>query len=383
MKRLRVPGPTPVPERVRSALSTQMVYHRGDEFSELLTDATRLLKPLLGTQQTPLLCTSSGTGGLEAALANILEPGNRVVALDNGHWGARFGRLAATLGAHVETVASPWGSAADVVALQEVLARPASKSIRAVLVAHNDSFTGAVSDLAAIGSVVRDHSALLVVDAVSSLGTMPIEADNWNLDVVISASQKGLMCPPGLAIINVSNKAWERIENHSIPSDYWDLRRAYEMAIKGQTAFTPAVNLVAALREALTIIHERGVIETFERHRLLSEALHGGVNALGLELFPQKDAASPSVSVICLPDTVPGADLVDYFYSQYDTIIAGARRSKLNGRVIRLGTMGYCDPDDIRLDLWQLAHSLCAFGYRCDVERASEACERILREGVG
>ncbi|MGW5361432.1 pyridoxal-phosphate-dependent aminotransferase family protein [Actinopolymorpha pittospori] len=380
--RLRVPGPTPVPPRVLQALGQQVIYHRGSEFKELLNDTAAMLQPLFGTQTaSPIVLTSSGTGALEAVLANSLRPGDRVLTLDNGHWGARFGRLATSLGASVEALSSPWGGGADADALRRRLSAPDGGEFVAVLAAHNDTFTGAVTDLAAIGDVVRDTSALLVVDAVSSLGCMPIETDAWGLDLVVSASQKGLMCPPGLALVTASDKAWTRIDQVAARGEYFDLRKAREMAAQGQASFTPAVNLVRALHEALRMVHEAGIAETFARQARLGRALAAGAAQLGLSLYPDADVASPCVSVLRTPEGIDAAKIVATMRDRYGTQIAGARRSPLDGTVIRVGTMGYCQPDDIRLDVWQLAGSVQEQGQDVDVAAAIATTEREL-EGV-
>ena len=380
--RLRVPGPTPVPPRVLQALSQQVIYHRGSEFKGLLNETAAMLQPLFGTQTaSPIVLTSSGTGALEAVLANSLRPGDRVLTLDNGHWGARFGRLATSLGASVEALSSPWGGGADADALRRRLAAPDGGEFVAVLAAHNDTFTGAVTDLAAIGGVVRDTAALLVVDAVSSLGCLPIETDAWGLDLVVSASQKGLMCPPGLALVTASDKAWARIDQVAARGEYFDLRKARDMAAQGQASFTPAVNLVRALHEALRMVHEAGIVETFARQARLGRALAAGAAQLGLSLYPDADVASPCVSVLRTPEGVDAAKIVATMRDRYGTQIAGARRSPLDGTVIRVGTMGYCQPDDIRLDIWQLAGSVQEQGQAVDVAAAIATTEREL-EGV-
>lgn len=381
MGRLRIPGPTPIPDSVRQALARQVIYHRSSEFSSLVSEIAISLRPLFGIDDDPVFLTASGTGGLEAALANTIGPGDKVLALDNGHWGARFGRLAAALGAGVELQSSPWGTAPDADALRRRLAEPGGEDIAAVLVAHNDTFTGVVADLAAIGDAMRGHPALLLVDAVSSVGTMPVEARKWGLDVVVTATQKGLMCPPGLAVLAISDKAWKRIEARTVNGEYWDLKRAGEMAGKRQTVFTPAVSVLFGLREALRIIHEKGIHTTFDRHRLLSNAFQKGIRQLGLRIFAPKDVASPSVGVVCLPDGVQSADMVRLLDNKFGTVITGARRSRLDGKVIRVGTMGHCEPDDIRLDVLQIGSALREFGHHCDVGNAVNECESVLLSG--
>ena len=380
--RLRIPGPTPLPPSVLAALSRQVIYHRGASFKRLLEETALLLQPLFGAKDSrPIILSASGTGGLEAALANTLTQGDKVLVLDNGHWGRRFGRLAACLGATVEMIPSLWGQPADVEALRHRLSASDSGDIIAVLVAHNDTFTGAVSDLAEIGSITRGLPALLIVDAVSSLGSMRVESDLWGLDVVVSASQKCLMSPPGLSMVHVSEKAWRRIEALNVRSEYWDLRRAREMLDKGQTTFTPSVNLIYALEEALKIIHTEGIPETYARHSNLADALRSGLSEFGLSLFPLADVASPSVGVFRTPVEIDANKVVELMGDRFETVIAGARRSKIDNSVIRLGTMGYCRADDIRLDVYQLGLVLRDLGVTVDLSLALNQTEVVLERG--
>ena len=358
--RLRLPGPTAVPDRVRRATSRPVLSHRGPEFRGILADTASLLRGVLDTENDPLFFAASGTGVMEAALVNVLAPGDRVLVLVHGRFGERFAEIATLLGAAVDVVDTPWGEPID---LGVVAARLREGDHRAVVVVHNESSTGVVADLAGIGALLSDHPAWLVVDSVSGVGGMEMRQDRWGVDVLVTASQKALMCPPGLGVVSVSPKAWASIERDSgSPSVYWDFARAREAARNGETPFTPPTSLVEGLREALTMIHEEGVPEALARHRRMGKTLREGAAALGLASFPARDASS-TVSVLRVPEDLEGGAIVRYMYERFGTVIAGAR-NKLSGKVIRLGTMGACTDADIATDLQQLEETLRALRSR-------------------
>jgi aspartate aminotransferase-like enzyme len=348
-----------VPERVRRALALPVLYHRGQEFRRILGDVTAMSKDVVGTQDDIFIIGASGTGGMEAALANILTPGDAVLIIVCGQFGERFVSIATSMGATVDQVVVPWGEAPDAAS---VAARLRTRKYRAVVCVHNESSTGVVTDIAAIGRLVSETDALFVVDSVSDLGGIELRMDDWGIDILIGASQKALMCPPGLAVIAASRKAMAIIENTStIPRFYFDLRRAKAAAKNNETAFTPPVSLVVTLREALTMIHEEGLKAVLSRHRRISEALQAGCVALGLPIVPPPSARSATVTVVRTPDGLEGSAIVRHMYSHHGTVIAG-QRTKLQNRVIRFGTMGCIGADDILTDLKQLEETLRVLG---------------------
>ncbi|MDP7546859.1 MAG: aminotransferase class V-fold PLP-dependent enzyme, partial [Alphaproteobacteria bacterium] len=234
---------------------------------------------------------------------------------------------------------------------------------------HNESSTGAVADLEALGAVVAATPAVLVVDSVSGLGGIEMHQDDWGIDVVASASQKALMCPPGLGLVSVSDKAWKVIENGRRRSGfYWDFLKARDAAAKGQTAFTSPMPLILALREALRMIDEEGLPHVLARHRRLAAAMRAGGQALGFSIFTKAPLISDTVTVFMLPDGLDGAAVVRHMYERYGTVIGGSR-TKLQGRVIRIGTMGSCNEEDIRTDLEHLERTLSDLGW--PVERGT------------
>lgn len=357
--RLRLPGPAAVPERVRAALALPVLNHRGPEFRAVLAECVSALRRIFGTRRDVLLFGSSGTGAMEAALANVLDAGDSVLILDNGQFGERFAAIAGIMGAHVDRLEVPWGEAPDPAA---VAAKLRASNYRAVVCVHNESSTGVLADLAGIGAVVRRTPSLLVVDSVSGVGGVEMRMDEWGVDVLVAASQKALMCPPGLAFAAVSEKA-ERVVDAAcgVPRFFFDFRRMSASLIKGETPFTPPVSLVLALREALAMIEEEGLAAVLERHRRLSAALRDGCVALGLPMFPTAPMLSPTVTAACVPAGLDGATIVRHMHTRYRTVIAG-QRTKLSGRIIRFGTMGFVDAGDILTDLYHLECTLRDLG---------------------
>jgi aspartate aminotransferase-like enzyme len=359
--RLRLPGPTAVPPRVLAAIAQPVLNHRGPEFRAIMAETLTRLRSVYGTRGDVLLFAASGTAVMEAALANVVVPGEPALVVIHGQFGERFKAIAECMGAAVDTLEFEWGAPPDAAAVE---ARLRERPYRAVLVTHNESSTGAVADLRAIGRAVAASGAVLVVDAVSSLGGIELRADEWQLDVVVTAAQKALMCPPGLGLVHVSEKAWravQRTEGVGVPRFFYDFRRARAAAEKSETPFTPPVNLVAGLREALRMIDEEGLPNVLARHHRLAAALRAGCGALGLPLFTRGDALSDTVTVLRAPDGIDGGAIVRRLYEAYGTVIAGAR-NRLSGRVIRFGTMGYLAEADILTDLLHLEAALRDLG---------------------
>lgn len=344
---LRVPGPTPLPPRVRQALSEEMINHRGPEFRELHGAVTAGLQRALQTANDVLLLTASGTGGLEAAIVNLMSPGDRVLAVTVGAFGDRFADIARAFGGEVTTVPAPWGRAADPLALEQVLAR--TPDARLVLVTHNETSTGVANDLATLAEVVRAHRRgdypLLVVDAISSAGAIPLLTDAWGCDVVITASHKAWMAPPGVCMLSVSERAWAVAERAACPRFYFDLRRARRSAAHGETPWTPAVNVLQGLRAALAMMHAEGMEAVFARHRRVGHRMREGARALGFELLADPAHASNTVTALRVPEGMEGEALAAALRAQ-GVVVAGGM-GPLKGRVLRVGHMGYVDTADI------------------------------------
>ncbi|MDI3559097.1 alanine--glyoxylate aminotransferase family protein [Bradyrhizobium sp. Arg816] len=357
--RLRLPGPTEVPERVRQAMARVMVNHRGPECRTAIGEAEEMIRPILGTTNRILFFASSGTGVMEAALVNVAGPGHRILVVEHGQFGERFTTIAKAMNITVDTVAIEWGHAIDVATVE---ARLREHPYRAVVVVHNESSTGIVADLAALGALVRDLPTLLIADSVSGLGGIAMRQDEWGVDIVVSASQKALTCPPGLALASVSAKAWRVIgQDEQRSAFYWDFRRALKSAEQNETAFTAPVSLIYGLREALTMMHEEGFANVLARHKKLSSALRVGGAAIGLADFCNDGPRSNTVVVFKVPDGLEGGAIVRQLYQDHRTVIAGAR-NRLSGRVIRFGTMGALSAGTILTDLLHLEDALTKFG---------------------
>jgi len=375
--RLRLPGPTAVPERVRQAIAAPVLDHRGAEFRAIFARAEELLKPIIGTVNPVLFFACSGTGVMEASLINAVAPGERVLVCVNGQFGERFANIAKAIGAQVDVLEIPWGRAIDPAQIEE---RVKSAEYRAVVLVHNESSTGIVADLAAIGGVVRKTNSLLIVDSVSGLGGIEMRQDEWGIDILISASQKALMNPPGVGLASVGPKAQAVVNRETaMPRFYWDFRKAIANVDRAETPFTPAVSMIGGLREALEMIHQEGVENVLTRHWRLSQALRCGCNALGLRTFGESDALSSSVVVLEVPEPLDGAQIVKRMYERHRTVIAGSR-NKLSGRVIRIGTMGAFSESDILTDLLHLEDTLAELGWPVRAGAGIAAASERLRD---
>ena len=372
--RLRMPGPTAVPERVRAACALPMISHRGPEFRALLAEVTQGLRAIIGTAGDVFMLGSSGTGGMEAALVNVLSAGDAALVVENGQFGERFTSIAETLPVTVDRMIVPWGEAPDAA---EIEARVKAKRYRAVVIVHNESATGVVADLAAIGAALAASDTLLVVDSVSGVAGIEMRMDDWGVDVLVAASQKSLMCPPGLAVAAVSARAMRVVTAaHGVPRFLFDFRKARSALEKNETPFTAPVSLVAGLREALRMIGEEGLPAVLARHARLAAALRAGFEALELPMFPQRNF-SATVTVGRVPDGLDGATIVRHMYRHYRTVIV-SQRTKLDNRVIRIGTMGAVGPGDVLTDLHFLECTLRDLGRAPSPGAGVAAAARVL-----
>lgn len=374
--RLRLPGPTAVPERVLRAIAQPVIAHRGPEFLARFRDIQDQLKPILGRAgAAPYLFAATGIGAMESAVVNVAGPGRRVLIANNGQWGPVFRRLAEAIGAEIDDVTTPPGSPVDLEGVEQALK---AREYAAVLAVHSESSTGALTDLKALGAIVAQTPALLAVDSVSGLGGAEMRQDEWGIDVVVSASQKALMCPPGLALASISDKAWEAIQHQDHgPRSYFDYRRMRPNAEKGEPTYTAPVSMLNALHEALTMIGEEGLEGALARHHRLSRALTAGAVAMGFELFPS-GTPSPTLVVVLAPAGIDAEALIDRLASGYNTIVAGTRFEDLKHRMVRIGTMGAVGDGDILTDLHHLASAMRDLGGRPDEAAGLAAAAEVL-----
>jgi len=343
---LRIPGPVPLPCEVREALSRDMIDHRGPEFAALFDEITEGLKYVFQTRYDILILTSSGTGGLEAALVNVLSPGERVLAVINGFFGERWFEIANAFGLEAIPLRFPLGSGADPEEVRKAIRK--AYPCKAVLITHNETSTGVTNDLKAIAEAVRslENPPLILVDAVSSLGAIDLRPDEWGCDVVVTASQKALMAPPGLSLISVSPRAWEAVEKASLPRFYWDFRKAREYANRRQTPFTPALTVLFGLRESLKLIREEGLDRIFARHREIAEFTRASIKSLGLRLFPEERWASNTVTAVRVPEGLRAEEIIMRMREEHATIIAGGQ-GELKGKILRIAHIGRVSREDM------------------------------------
>jgi aspartate aminotransferase-like enzyme len=326
----------------------------------MLAECQQRLKPIFGTAHDVLIFAGSGTSMMEAALVNVLSPGDAILIVVAGQFGDRFVSIARAFAATVDTVEVEWGGALDP---QRVADRLKHRPYRAVVMVHNESSTGVAYDVAAVGAVVRDTPALLVVDSVSGLAGIEMKMDAWGADIVVAASQKSLMCAPGIGLAAIGAKAWKVINRDGrVPSFFADFRRARASLEKDGTPFTPPVTLVYGLLEALRMIEEEGIANVLKRHDRLATALRAGVQALGLELYNQPNTSSATVVAMKVPQGLEGGVIVQHMREHYHTVIAGARHPSQTGKVIRVGTMGMISETDIITDLRHLEATLADLG---------------------
>jgi len=358
---LRIPGPTPCPDEVLKVMSKQMINHRGKEFAALIKDVTERLKRLFQTGNDVLILTSSGTGSMEASVVNTLSPGDKVLSLANGVFADRFATIAERFGADVTRVRFDWGQGVDPGEARKAL--QADPGIKAVLVTHNETSTGVTSDLAAVASVVREFDKLLLVDAISSLGCIDLQVDNWGCDVVATGSQKGWMVPPALAMVSLSERAWRAQAEAKMPRFYWDFKAAREFLEKGQTPWTPAVSVFFALDVALDMLDKEGLQNIFARHARLGQKARDGVKSLGLELFADEKVASNTVTAVKVPEGVDGKKLVELMRDVHNVELSGGQAS-LAGKIFRIGHLGYVTDDDVDEVIEELRKALPKVGFK-------------------
>ncbi len=361
---LMTPGPTPVPPEVLAALAEPVVHHRGRDFKHTYERCLARLSEVYRTQNDVLLFTASGSGAFESAVSNLVSPGERVLVLSAGNFGDRWAAMANAYGADVVHVRLEWGETPDTEHLRPALAE--ARDVRVVYLVHSETSTGVVADVQSLAAVAKEAGALVVVDAVSSLGAVPLETDAWGIDVVVSGSQKALMCPPGLAFVSVSSDALTAAARATSPRYVFDWERTRAAQAKLDAPFTPAVSLVKALDVALGLLLEEGLEAAFERHAALGRACREGAKAMGLELFSPDEDRSAVVTAIRAPEGIDAGEIVATLRDRFGITIAGGQGG-LKGKIFRIGHIGWFDVFDITISLAALELALADAG--ADIER--------------
>jgi len=360
-KYLFAPGPTPVPPQVLAAMAEPIVHHRAADFRAVYERCLERLRQVFRTEQDVLLFTSSGTGAMESAVANLLAPGDPVLAIAAGGFGERWVQIARAYGCDVDELAYEWG---ETPSAEDVAARLAARPARVVLMTQSETSTGVVSDVRALAAAAHEGGALAVCDAISSLGAVPLAMDDWEIDVVLSGSQKALMTPPGLAMVAVSDAAWERLSES--PRFYFDWRKTRDAQAKLDAPFTPAISLIAGLEVALGLLLETGLDEAFAHHARLGRACREGIKAMGLELFSPDEERSAVVTAVRSPEGIDSDDVLKSLRDRWGVTLAPGQ-GRLKGKVFRIGHIGWYDVFDITTALAAVELVLAELG--ADVER--------------
>lgn len=378
---LLLPGPVPVAQPVLEAMAWPMINHRGGDFADLLARLERGMQPIFGTTGDVLFLGSSGTGGLETAVANCFDPGDYLLSCPVGVFGKRLAKIAQTFGCSVETLETAPGAALDPSALRERLAQDGERKIKGILLTHNETSTGVQNDMAAISAAIGDHGAITIVDSVSGLGATRFEMGAWGYDVVVTASQKALATPPGIAMVALSERVWDRIESAKIPRFYFDLRTAREFARKGQTSWTPPISLFYALAVALERYHTDGIDANVERHTRYARAVRAAFEALGFRIFSRADAHSVTVVAAWPPSAVDASGFLKHLREEYGVVLSGGQ-GDLSGKIVRFGTMGDIGENDLIGAIGAIELALDALGASVELGSGTGAAARELANRV-
>jgi serine---pyruvate transaminase len=361
---LFTPGPTPVPPEVLEAMSRPIIHHRSSDFRTILASCLARLALVYRTEGDILLYTASGTGGMESAVSNLTRPGDRVVVVSAGYFGERWVGMAQNFGCEVDELRYAWGEAPTAEDLAQRLRELGGAKV--VFVTHSETSTGVVADVQGLAAAAKEAGALIAVDAVSSLGAVPLETDAWGLDAVISGSQKALMTAPGLATVSVSTDAWTAVDAEAQSRYYFDWGRTRSAQESFDPSFTPAVSIVVGLDVALGLLIDEGLEQAFERHARLGRACRAGTKAMGLELFSPDDDRSAVVTAINAPDGIDSNELVGMLRDRQGIVLAPGQ-GPLKGKVFRIGHIGYYDVFDITTALAGVELVLSELG--ADIER--------------
>ncbi len=378
---LMAAGPTPIPPRVSQVMAEPITYHRAPAFVATYARVLENLKAVFQTSNDILCFASSGSGGMESAVANLLGPGDPAIVVSCGKFGERWIELCQAYGAEVIAIEYEWGERADPAEIDNVLAEVGGPP-KAVFVTHSETSTGVVNDIKTINEVVLKHNSITVVDAVSAIGAIDLPQDEWGVDVVVAGSQKALMCPPGLGFASVSERALRMAEGQEGRRYYFDWSRT----AKGQrqsppnSAFTPAVTIFNALDVALSLILEEGLEQVFARHAILARAARAGIAGLGLSRFGADDPNANTVTVAELPDSIDGTAVPKLMRDRYGVTIAGGQ-SHLKGKIARLAHCGYYGAFDITVQLTALELALRDLGWEVSpAGSGAGAAQRVFAE---
>ena len=369
------PGPTPVPEEVLAAAAVPIIHHRTSEFSDILMETVEGLKYVFQTEHDVFILTSSGTGAMELAVTNTLCPGDKVITLNAGKFGERWGHICRAYGVDVREIVLEWGEPFTKEQLaDELRANPETKAFFSIL---SETSTGTVYDIKGYGEVLAQSDAILVVDGISGIGATPCPMDEWKVDIIVAGSQKSFMIPPGLAYIAFSPKAWNLVEKSTMPKFYFDAKKYKKSLGKRTTPYTPAVSLIIQQKKSLDIIKSMGLEKLFEHHRILGDVTRAAVQAIGLELLSK--IPGNIVTAVKVPAGVDGLKIVKTMQGKYMAYIAGAQDPH-KGEFFRIAHLGYMGGFDVITALVALEMTLAELGFDFETGKGIKAAEEILKE---
>ncbi|MBI4536152.1 MAG: alanine--glyoxylate aminotransferase family protein [Ignavibacteriae bacterium] len=373
-KRLFTPGPTPVPEAVMLKMAEPIIHHRNPEFNEVFTRVNRNLKYLFQTTQPVVTLTSSGTGGVEATFVSLFSPGDTIISVNGGKFGERWVKMPRAFGMNVVEIKTAWGKAPHADQILDALRK--NPQAKAVYLVHSETSTGTATDVKTMAGLIRDNSnALICVDGITAVGAHELRFDEWNIDVCVTGSQKGLMIPPGLAFVALSRKAIEAMEKSTAPKFYFDLRKALKSYEANDTPFTPAVSLIVGVDAALEMIRNEGIENVWARHELLASALRAGIEALGLRLF--SDSPSFAVTPVWVPDGIAWKSFNKILKIDNGITIAGGQ-DDYKDRIFRVSHLGYYDELDMLAFVGALERTLAALNYSFEAGAGLAATQNVF-----
>lgn len=376
---LMTPGPTPIPHQVSLAQAEPIIHHRTPAYTKLFVRMVEGLKKVLLTENDVLTFAASGTGVMEGAVSNCFSPKDRVLVAAGGKFGQRFAEIAKAYRLEVELYEYAWDEVADPGVIGKYLEE--KPDIKGVFVTHSETSTGVVNDIKAIGGVVKGTPAILVVDSISGAGALELRTDDWNIDILVTGSQKALMTPPGLAVAAVGPKAWALADSAESPVYYFDFKKARKKYASDspETPYTPAVSLVKAMSTAVDLLLEEGLENVWERHRILAECTRAAVKAMGLELYSKDLDRAYAVTAIKAPEGISGGDIVKHMNRVHGVIIAGGQ-DRLKGQIFRVGHVGYYNFFDMVLAISALEMTLKKLGFPVELGAGTAAAEKVYLE---
>ncbi len=374
---LLAPGPTPVPETVNLEMAAPMVHHRTPQFSKIFGEAAEDAKYLFQTQNDVLILAATGTGGMEGCITNLFSPGDKLLVVNGGKFGERWGKLCEAYGMHPVWLNVEWGQAVDPKEVQAALDK--EPDIRGILAQASETSTAVAHPIEALSKITRDRDdLLLVVDGITGVGVFPLPMDEWGIDAMVTGSQKALQLPPGLALVALSDKAWKFVDQSTCPHFYFDYKKERKNLQNQTSAYTPAVSLVIGLRAVLKSVKEEGLENVHKRHNRLARATRAGAQALGLGLIAPQ-APADSLTGVFVPEGIDGGKIVKSLRDDFGVTLAGGQ-DQWKGKIIRIAHLGYVDTFDTVVAIAALEMALKKFGHPVTLGKGVAAAQEILME---